>query len=102
MFNPKSPLSAAAIFLAGIAAIAYTTLDIQRTLKSNEQPTTPEQLAALRDTIDHHDRKAAGLCMGHITILQPRPEYLSQATVDRCQICDADQVLRQLGGERKE
>jgi hypothetical protein len=72
MFNPKSPLSAAAIFLAGIAAIAYTTLDIQRTLKSNERPTTPEQLAALHDIIDHHDRKAA------------------------------DQVLRQLGGERKD
>ena len=61
MFNPKSPLSAAAIFLAGVAAIAYTTLDIQRTLKDNEQPTTPEQLAALREIIDHHDRKAAGL-----------------------------------------
>ena len=61
MFNPKSPLSAAAIFLAGIAAIAYTTLDIQRTLKSNERPTTPEQLAALREIIDHHDRKAAGM-----------------------------------------
>lgn len=60
MFYPQSRLSAAAIFLTGIAAIAYTTLDIQRTLRSNEEPMTPEQLAALREQIDHHDRKSAG------------------------------------------
>ena len=30
MIDPKTPLSAAAIFLGGIALIAYTTLDIHR------------------------------------------------------------------------
>lgn len=67
MFYPQSRLSAAAIFLTGIAAIAYTTLDIQRTLRSNEEPMTPEQLAALRQQIDHHDRKSADTALRHLS-----------------------------------
>lgn len=70
MFNPKNPLSAAAIFLAGIAAITYTTLDIQRTFRTNEEPMTPQQLDALRHQIGHHEGKATGCCA------EERPAWL--------------------------
>ena len=61
VWNPKSPPAAAAIFLTGCAVIVYTVNDIQRTLKSNEQPMTPDQLQALKHMVDHHSRKSAGV-----------------------------------------
>lgn len=60
VWNPKTPTTAAAIFLTGCAVIVYTTNDIQRTLKSNEQPMTPDQLQALKQMVEHHNRKSTG------------------------------------------
>ena len=59
MIDPKTPLSAAAIFLAGIAVIAYTTLDIKRTTSLNKQPLTDQQRQALATYIqDLQDRRS--------------------------------------------
>ena len=59
MIDPKTPLSAAAIFLAGIAVIAYTTLDIKRTTELNERPLTDQQRQALAAYVqDLQDRRS--------------------------------------------
>ncbi|CAL5224891.1 g7651 [Coccomyxa viridis] len=48
MLDPKTPFQAAAIFLGGVAVIAYTVLDINRTTRMNEKPMSPEQLHQLQ------------------------------------------------------
>lgn len=60
VWNPKSLPAAAAIFLSGCAAIAFTTLDIQRTLRSNDEPMTLKQMKVLEEMLDHHKDKSAG------------------------------------------
>ncbi|KAK9827795.1 hypothetical protein WJX74_002435 [Apatococcus lobatus] len=59
MFNPKSPLQAAAIFLAGVGVIAYTTLDIHRTATLNEKPMTRQQAEALQQYLNEKKHEAA-------------------------------------------
>jgi hypothetical protein len=44
--SPKNPLSAALIFLVGIGIVAFTTLDVHRSMRANDVPITPEQRAA--------------------------------------------------------
>ena len=65
MFNPKNPLSAAAIFVGGLAVVGYTILDINRTLAANEQPMSTEQARQLQDMI----RKSAPKASGGIVLL---------------------------------
>lgn len=60
VWNPKSLPAAAAIFLSGCVAIAFTTIDIQRTLRSNDQPMTPEQEKVIEEMLDHHKARDAG------------------------------------------
>ena len=51
MFDPKTPLQAAAIFVTGLAVIAYTTLDISRTLQLNSTPASAAQTEQLREQV---------------------------------------------------
>ena len=62
MFNPKTPLQAAAIFLTGIAVIGWTTWDISRVQRQN-QPMTPEQIEQMKEYIESSKRQAAGLTL---------------------------------------
>ncbi|KAK9823148.1 hypothetical protein WJX72_000624 [[Myrmecia] bisecta] len=59
MFNPQTPWAAGAIFLAGIAVIVYTTLDINRTTRLNERPMTADQTRALAEYVQHVQDKSA-------------------------------------------
>lgn len=61
--SPKTPLNAVLIFFAGIGVIAYTTLDVQRSMRANEAPLTPEQRAAFEEfsqRLKEHKEAAAG------------------------------------------
>lgn len=69
MFDPKSPLAAAAIFTAGIAIIGYTILDVNRSLQQNSEPVTQEQQAALNSQFRESGRNVAGGAQQHVDIL---------------------------------
>lgn len=61
MINPKTPLQAATIFLGGTAVIAWTSLDVYRVSKQNEQVLTPQQLKELQDFGNDVRRQATGI-----------------------------------------
>lgn len=65
MFNPKTPLQAGAIFAAGILFIAWTTLDIHRVSRQNEQPLTEEQLLVLRHLRNESLQKSASMPLSY-------------------------------------
>ena len=60
MFDPKTPFQAAAIFLTGVAVIAWTTRDIDRVTRQN-RPMTPEQMEQLKQFGRDARQKAAGI-----------------------------------------
>lgn len=66
MFDPKTPQQAGLIFAAGLLVIAWTTLDIQRVTKQNEQPLSEEQLQALQRFGDEAKQKAFGKLLAQI------------------------------------
>ena len=57
MLDPKTPLQAAAIFIAGLGIISYTILDINRTTRLNERPLTDEQ----KQRLAAHVQSAQGI-----------------------------------------
>lgn len=59
MINPSSKGAAAAIFFTGVAAIAYTILDVQRSMRANDVAPSAGQLDQLEHMIEH-SRKRAG------------------------------------------
>ena len=57
---PHAYAQAAAVFLLGCGVIAYTTLDISRSLRANSVPVTPQQQAALDDYVEEVGERQRG------------------------------------------